>query len=146
MNDNLPEEGPLCLHASCVAIAGRALLITGPSGAGKSSLALQLMAWGAALICDDQTEIRREGDRLIAARPARLPALIEARGLGLLHADPAPPAPLGLWVDLISSAGPRLPERQSRLLLGVRLEVVTAVHSCHLGPAIWHYARFGRGA
>ena len=40
------------LHASCVAVAGRAVLITGPSGSGKSSLALTLLAHGAALVAD----------------------------------------------------------------------------------------------
>jgi HPr kinase/phosphorylase len=37
------------LHASCVALNGRAVLITGKSGSGKSALALQLMAYGAML-------------------------------------------------------------------------------------------------
>ena len=35
------------LHASCVAVAGRGLLIAGASGSGKSALALDLMAFGA---------------------------------------------------------------------------------------------------
>ena len=44
------------LHASCIAVHGRGVLILGPSGAGKSSLALQLMALGADLVADDMIE------------------------------------------------------------------------------------------
>ena len=41
------------LHASCVAIDGRAVLIEGRSGEGKSDLALRLIDRGAALVSDD---------------------------------------------------------------------------------------------
>jgi HPr kinase/phosphorylase len=43
------------LHASCIALEGRGLLILGPSGAGKSSLAIRMMALGASLVSDDRT-------------------------------------------------------------------------------------------
>jgi HPr serine kinase-like protein len=41
------------VHASAVAVGGRALAITGPSGAGKSTLAAALLARGAPLVADD---------------------------------------------------------------------------------------------
>jgi ABC-type lipoprotein export system ATPase subunit len=47
------------LHASCVAIAGRAVLIEGPSGSGKSDLALRLIDRGATLVSDDSTVMQR---------------------------------------------------------------------------------------
>src|SRR3546814_9666093 len=48
------------LHASCVAIGGRAVLIEGPSGSGKSDLALRLIDRGAKLVADDYTILTRE--------------------------------------------------------------------------------------
>ena len=47
------------LHATCVAIGGRGLLLLGPSGSGKSDLALRLIDRGAMLVSDDGVAIRR---------------------------------------------------------------------------------------
>ena len=60
------------VHASTVAIDGRAVLISGPSGSGKSDLALRLLDRGFSLVSDDQTHVRREGDRLIASPPPNI--------------------------------------------------------------------------
>ena len=54
--------GSTTIHATCVAIRGRAVLITGPSGAGKSDLALRLIDRGAVLVRDDYTVLTRIGD------------------------------------------------------------------------------------
>ena len=70
------------LHASAVALDGRGVLITGAAGSGKSSLALTLMAYGAVLISDDQTELSRVGDTIWARAPETISGLIEARGAG----------------------------------------------------------------
>ena len=48
---------PVKIHASCVALAGKGVLILGDSGAGKSDLALRLMDDGARLVADDRTEL-----------------------------------------------------------------------------------------
>ena len=55
------------LHATTVALGGRAVLLTGPSGAGKSDLALRLIDRGATLVSDDQTMVIRRDRRLFAA-------------------------------------------------------------------------------
>ena len=41
------------LHATCVTLGDRGMLITGPSGIGKSDLALRLIDGGAKLVADD---------------------------------------------------------------------------------------------
>jgi HPr kinase/phosphorylase len=134
------------LHASCVALEGRGLLILGPSGAGKSSLALQLMAFGAQLVADDRVELRRRGDLLIAICPASLSGLIEARGVGLLRAEPLAEAVLHLAVDLGQAETERLPERHGIVFLGCRIDLVRATASAHFPAALLQYVRQGRGA
>jgi HPr kinase/phosphorylase len=113
-----------CLHASCVAFDGRALLITGPSGAGKSTLALELMALGGALVADDRTDLTRQGDAVIARCPAPILGRIEARGVGLLHATPCLAARVALVVDLSRDEPARLPIRRETALLGVAVPLV----------------------
>lgn len=106
------------VHASCVALGRRAVLIVGPSGAGKSALALNLMALGASLVADDQTEIWADADRLLAKAPAPLFGLIEARGVGILHAEPLPQGEIALVIDLGQTETDRLPPLRHVTLLG----------------------------
>ena len=109
-------------HATAVAVAGRALLITGPSGSGKSTLALEMIALGAALISDDQVMLTREGDMVTASAPTGAPALIEARGVGLIPAgDLSAPAPIALIIDLGAPETERLPQTCAAMLLGVSI-------------------------
>lgn len=54
------------LHASSVAIDGRALLFLGSSGAGKTSVALHLAATRAVLLSDDVTAVERNGASVLA--------------------------------------------------------------------------------
>ncbi|HWJ38573.1 MAG TPA: hypothetical protein VNR86_07430, partial [Sphingomicrobium sp.] len=69
MNPAGPRLSAETLHASTVASDGRAVLITGPSGSGKSDLALRLLDRGFTLVSDDQTIIRKDGNRLLASSP-----------------------------------------------------------------------------
>ncbi|MFV0491980.1 MAG: HPr kinase/phosphorylase [Pseudorhodobacter sp.] len=132
------------LHASCVAVAGRGALILGPSGSGKSSLALEMMAHGAALVADDRVMITREAGRLIASCPPAISGLIEARGVGLLHADPAPPVELVLAVDLAQQETQRLPMARGRDFMGIELDLVFSVPGGHLAVALLQYLAHGR--
>lgn len=142
----MSAAGPLLIHASCVAVAGRAVLITGPSGSGKSAMALALMAAGAALVADDQTELSLESGRLLARCPPALSGLIEARGLGLLTCDPAPPAEVALVADLSRPETDRLPPRRSITLLGQPVDLVLGQGNPHFPWAVLCYLKGSRQA
>lgn len=132
------------LHASCVALNGRGLLITGASGSGKSALALQLMAIGARLVADDRTEVIRREGQLIARSPPVLSGLIEARGVGILRAEPVTEAGLVLVVDLDRDEGERLPPHRSLTLLGVTIDLVLGSRSNHFPASLLCYLTGGR--
>jgi HPr kinase/phosphorylase len=72
------------IHASCVAIGGKGVLLLGPSGAGKSSLALQLIDGGAKLVADDRCDMSERGGKLRAAAPTSIAGLVELRGIGIV--------------------------------------------------------------
>ncbi|WP_336293720.1 HPr kinase/phosphatase C-terminal domain-containing protein [Bartonella sp. CB169] len=77
------------LHANCLQLGGKGLLITGPSGSGKSTLTLALIdraEWSqreAKLISDDYTMLRVENGKLHGYTPEGLQGGIEIRGAGL---------------------------------------------------------------
>ena len=140
-----PKDTPLILHATCVAAHGHALLITGPSGSGKSALALRLMALGAQLVSDDQTALTPSPAGLIARCPSpRIRGLIEARGLGLLRADPLDAAPVALVVDLSRTEDHRLPPQRSITMAGVVLPLALLVPNDHFPAALMLYLQHGR--
>lgn len=132
------------LHASAVGIAGKGLLILGPSGAGKSALALALMALGARLVADDRVILWADGGRLWADCPPAIRGRIEARGLGILRAEPAGPVPVAQAVDLGRAEPERLPPFRTTMLLGVALPLVLGPMGPHLPSALMQLMRGGR--
>ncbi len=119
------NDAPLRVHATAVAIEGRAVLLRGASGAGKSDLALRLIDAGARLVTDDQSELFRRGDAIFVRSPKRISGLIEVRGIGIVRIDALPEAPVVLIADLVpSDQVERLPERRREPLLGLDLPVV----------------------
>lgn len=141
---------PLILHASCVAFDQRGVLILGASGRGKSGLALCLMGYGAGLVADDRTCLYLEdgdgGPRVVADAPPILRGLIEARGVGILKADPVGPASVALVVDLDQVEDNRLPPLRSINLLGQDLPFIHMVDSPAFPAAILQYLKGGRSA
>lgn len=131
-------------HASAVSIDGKGLLILGSSGSGKSALALELIALGAQLIADDRVLLTRQEDRLIAESPPALSGLIEARGVGLLHAQPAGPTPITVVVDLGQAETERLPQFRHIEILGVQLPLVLGPAGPHLGISLRQLILCGR--
>jgi serine kinase of HPr protein (carbohydrate metabolism regulator) len=129
MNQIKPSIGPRLsaetLHASTVASDGRAVLIAGPSGAGKSDLALRLLDRGFTLVSDDQTVIKRDGERLIASAPANIAGKLEIRGIGIVEMDVVKDVPVALLVELTSEIQ-RLPDdSRERPLLGVPIPLIS---------------------
>ena len=112
------------VHASTVAIDGRAVLIMGASGSGKSDLALRLIDRGAALVSDDYTLLKRQGAQLVASAPATIAGRIEVRGVGIVTLPHVADVPVALIV-VVDGLPARLPERETRVLAGVALPVVT---------------------
>jgi len=113
------------MHASTVAVDGRAVLITGPSGAGKSDLALRMLDRGFTLVSDDQTIVKRAGEQLIATCPATIAGKLEIRGVGIVEMEYETDVPVALLVQLTSDIQ-RLPDDSSeRPILGVPVPLVS---------------------
>ena len=108
------------IHAGCVAIAGRGVLIAGASGRGKSDLALRLVDRGALLVSDDYTLLTVAGDRLIGSAPATIAGRIEIRGVGIVELPTSREIPIALYVDL-DTTPERLPETGRIEIHGIAL-------------------------
>lgn len=141
-----PADEDCLLHASCVSDGGRAVLICGASGRGKSGLALQLMAYGAQLVADDQTVVRLKGAQLLASSPDTTSGLIEARGVGILRAVPMKNVPLELLVNLDQVEGQRLPHPRDVRILGQVLPMISKVDAPYFAAAVLQFLRHGRNA
>ncbi|MEZ5798938.1 MAG: serine kinase [Paracoccaceae bacterium] len=139
-----PGGDSTILHAGCVAVDGRGLLIMGPSGAGKSGLALRLMALGATLVSDDRTEVFTGPQGVMVRCPSgAIRGLIEARGMGILRAPTTDNVPVALVVDLSRTEDERLPPPRVVTILGSRLPLVLRVQSDHFVAALMVRLRGG---
>ncbi len=113
------------IHASSVAIDGRAVLISGISGAGKSDLALRLIDRGFTLVSDDQTIVQKRGEQLHASAPPTIAGQLEVRGIGIVDMPHAGDVPVALVVELTSEVQ-RLPDdSRSRLICGVSVPLIS---------------------
>ena len=132
------------VHATCVALQGRGVLIIGVSGSGKSGLALALMALGAKLVADDQVVLARSETQIQARAPTSIRGLIEARGIGLLYADVEQDVPLHLVVNLDETETVRLPNRRFITILDQEFPLLHKVDSAHFPAALVQFLAAGR--
>jgi serine kinase of HPr protein (carbohydrate metabolism regulator) len=113
------------IHASSVAIGGKAVLICGRSGSGKSDLALRLIDRGATLVSDDYTLVQRKEAGLLASPPSQIKGKIEVRGIGIVDVPFAEGVPVGLMV-IIDEPVARLPEGpETSKIVGLEVPVIT---------------------
>ena len=111
------------VHATCVAIEGRGVLIAGPSGSGKSDLALRLIDRGAALVSDDYCALAVVDGMLVARAPATIAGRIEVRGLGIVTLPALPAASIALYVT--AGVPDRMPEPAGKTILDVTMPMLT---------------------
>src|SRR4051812_30001911 len=96
------------VHASCVAIRGRGVLILGTSHAGKSDLALRLLDGGAQLLADDRCELYVRNGRMHARPPPTIAGLLELRGIGVVRMPHIQSVVIAMTVRLGRKKQPRL--------------------------------------
>ena len=104
------------------------------------------MALGAALVSDDQTELTLENNRLIARCPPNLRGLIEARGIGILHAAAIAETEIALVADLSQPEPDRLPPRRKVSLLGQSVDLVLGQGNPHFPASVLCYLNGSRQA
>lgn len=77
------------VHANCLRLGNKGIILLGQSGSGKSVLTLSLIEraqWAqkdSCLISDDYTDLKNKNGRLYGSCPENLRGAIEIRGAGL---------------------------------------------------------------
>ncbi|OJJ12761.1 MULTISPECIES: HPr kinase/phosphorylase [unclassified Roseibium] len=116
------------IHANCLVVGTKGLLIRGKSGSGKSLLSDTILEAArsrghfAALVADDRVLLNGETGRLLAEPPKVLEGLMEVRGGGIVRTGFLRHAQVHLIVDLCpSEALERLPDEpcKKETVLGV---------------------------
>lgn len=137
-------------QSTCVAVAGRGILIEGPPGCGKSSLALALIDRRAVLVGDDSVMLEACGESLVARPHPQTRGLLEVRNLGLLPFPCMESAPVALVIALDPQA-PRYIETAEHLTIAdlpipmLRLHPDAATLPLKAELALRHYGLGAKG-
>ena len=113
------------IHATCIAIGGKGVLLCGPSGSGKSDLALRLVDRGAELVADDRVDLEASVGELIASAPENIKGLMEVRGVGIVDQPVPSGVAVSLVVDLVvPDEVERIPEPKVTTLCEIEVPLV----------------------
>jgi HPr kinase/phosphorylase len=125
-------------HASCADYHGYSLLILGASGSGKSTVLVELMALGATLVSDDQTDLFIDGDRLCARAPDRLSGLVEIRGVGIVPIQSVQSVgDIQLVVDLDRPEPKRMPHKRTITIGSKEIALILGADRASLGAQLF---------
>lgn len=102
------------------------------------------MALGCTLVSDDRTELRVLDGRIEARAPTAIKGLIEARGLGLLHADTVHVAQVAFVITMDHEECDRLPPLRHVEILGKTLICVRQSQQCDFPAAVLQMLKQGR--
>lgn len=101
------------IHASCVSLQRKGVLLLGDSGAGKSDMTLRLIELcQAKLIADDRVDLSLQNNQIKAACPQNLVGLLEVRGVGIVKYSHQKQTTIKLVVQLTDEPLERMPEKQ----------------------------------
>lgn len=109
------------IHANCVDIDGKGILILGAPGSGKSDLSLRLIhRFAARLVADDRCEIERKGEKLFVKAPINLAGLMEVRGLGIIKFPYQTSTEIKIVIELVENPSEieRMPEKSFAAIEG----------------------------
>jgi len=93
------------------------------------------------LIADDKVILKRTGQSISLSCPAPLRGLIEARCVGLLHADAEASAILSLVVDMDQVETDRMPPHRDITFFDQKFPLLHNVASQHFPAAIIQYLK-----
>ena len=100
------------IHASCVSLNRKGILLLGDSGSGKSDLALRLIELcNAKLVADDRVDIVEQDNQVKAFCPKNIKGLLEVRGVGIVKYPHQEQTTVKLVVRLTDNLLERLPEK-----------------------------------
>ena len=119
------KKKSMILHATTIDISGKGTSIIGVSGLGKSSLAIKLIAMGADLVSDDLTLFKCVDEQIFLSKPKNTPAVIEARGIGLIPVKKfINTSELFYFVKLSDEPVERLPAANNKFCFGKPIRLI----------------------
>lgn len=121
------SESKINIHATCVAIKEKGILLLGKSGFGKSDLALRLIEnKGATLVADDRIDVERQNNTIIASCPEAIKGLLEVRGIGIIKVPYLELCDIKMAVNLVDDIKQieRMPENKFYEIHQVKIPLI----------------------